>query len=116
MSIAVWPETLQQLLNESDFGLQLPKSWIESETDIGPKKRRRRTTQTFENLSGSIILPKDLYTTFKNFYDVTLNGGVLPFEFPHPITQVVTTYRMSEPQIRPLGGTNFTLNMTWEEM
>jgi hypothetical protein len=112
---ATWPITLEQLLNESGFAIEFPKSWIESETDIGPKKRRRRTTQTYEKLSCSILMEKSLYTTFKNFYDVTLSGGTLPFEFAHPITQVTTEYKMDVPQISPAGGLYFTVSMSWEE-
>lgn len=113
---ASWPSTLQQYLNETSFGIEFAQSWLESETQIGPKKRRRRTTQNFEKITCSILLDKDFYLTFKNFYDVTLNGGVLPFEFPHPITQVMTNYRMSPPQISILGGTTFSVTMGWEEI
>jgi hypothetical protein len=111
---ATWPSTLEQKLNESGFTIGFPVSYIESETEIGPKKRRRRTTQTYEQLSCSIIIEKSLYDTFKTFYDVTLSGGVLPFEFNHPISGVLTQYRMGAPSFTPMGGTYFNLSMTWE--
>jgi hypothetical protein len=116
MATASWPSTLSQRLEQSSFNLTIPSSWIESATDVGPKKRRRQTTMVYETFTCSVVFEKSLYTTFKNFFDVTLNGGVLPFTFPHPITQVTTKYRMAQPAITPLGGNYFTLSMTWEEV
>jgi hypothetical protein len=113
---ASWPITLEQKLNEAGFTIGFPVSYIESETEIGPKKRRRRTTLTYEILNCSLLLEKTYYSTFKNFYDVTINGGVLPFEFNHPITGVLTNYRMAAPAITPVGGTYFNLAMTWEQV
>jgi hypothetical protein len=107
---------LQLYLNESGFGIEFTPSYLESETDTGPKKRRRRTTQNFERIAANITIDRSVYLTFRNFYDVTLSGGVLPFMFPHPITLVSTKYRMDSPKITPIGGTYFTVSMMWEEI
>lgn len=116
MASITWPSSLQQLLNQDSFSIALPQSWIESVTDIGPKKRRRRTTQNYEQITCTIWVDTDGYVTFKNFYDVTLDGGVLPFVFINPITQVLTSYRMAAPTISPLGGQEYSVSMAWEEV
>lgn len=113
---ATWPITLQDKLNEAGFSLEIPNQYIETDMDVGPKKRRRRTTASLERISCSIWIEKSDYVTFKNFFDVTLAGGTLPFEFEHPFTGVLTEFTMSNPSITPVGGNELNVNMSWEEV
>lgn len=114
--VASWPITLQQLLNENSFSLEISPQYIESETEFGPKKRRRRTTASLEKISCSIWIDKSEFLTLKNFHDVTLAGGTLPFEFVHPFTGVLTNFRMSGLSITPVGATQLNVAMSWEEV
>lgn len=113
---ATWPITFQQNLNEAGFTLEVPNQFIETEMDVGPKKRRRRTTASLEKISCSIWIEKTDYTTLKNFYDVTLAGGTLPFEFEHPFTGVLTQFRMYNLSITPVGANELNVAMQWEEV
>jgi len=68
-------------------------------------------------MSGSIYLTAAQYSIFYSFYNTTLNGGVLTFEFNHPITQALTEWRFKGPaRVQSIGGNNFTVDFTWEEL
>lgn len=112
-----WPLTLQQLLNESSFGIQKGETVIRSEMDVGPAKVRRRFTKSVDTFTGSIWVDATQYVTFENFYDTTLNGGTLPFTFPHPLTQVPVDFRFkSPPKYTPVGSGTFEVTMEWEKL
>ena len=112
-----WPVGLQQLLSEANFGEQDQDTTIRTEMDVGPAKVRRRFTRGVETYTGSIYLTVSQYTLFKSFFNTTLNGGVLPFTFNHPITQVPTDFRfVGTPQYNSIGGGNFTTVFTWEAL
>ena len=117
MADQVWPLGLQQLLSESEFGETEGDTLLRSDNDTGPKKVRRRFTRGINTVTGMIYLTIDQYNEFKTFYRVTLNGGALPFVFNHPITQAPTRYRFaSTPTYRSMGGGNFTVSFSWEEI
>lgn len=117
MSIEVWPPTLQQLLSESNFGIDEGDTTVRTDMDTGLAKIRRRYTQGIDSVSGSVYLTKDQYTTFRNFFDTTLNAGINTFNFNHPITGDVTEYRFKgTPKYNSIGGGNFTVQFTWETL
>jgi hypothetical protein len=113
----VWPITLQQLLNESGFGITRGETVLRSDMDSGPAKTRRRFTKSVDSYTASIWVDETQYLTFENFYDTTLNGGTLPFTFPHPITQVPTDFRFkSPPKYSPVGGGTWSVSFEWEKL
>jgi len=108
-----WPSTLQQLLSEANFGYQIADTALRTDMDIGPQKVRRRFTRPVNSLTGSIYLTTDQFTTFYNFYNTTLGGGVLPFEFYHPITKELNNWRFKGPaSVQSLEAGNFTVSFT----
>jgi hypothetical protein len=111
-----WPSTLQDKLNQASFSYALGETVLRSQMDIGPAKYRRRFTKGIDTLSCSILLKSTTeYNTFYNFYDSTLNGGVTRFEFVHPITGVLSEFRMSKaPSLRLIGGSVYEITMEWE--
>lgn len=112
-----WPGSLQQLLSEANFGVTFGDTALRSDMAYGPQKTRRRFTKGVDTYSASIYLTMAQYTIFYNFYDTTLNGGVLPFTFPHPITQVSTDFRFKgPPKITSLGGGQFQAAFEWEAL
>lgn len=110
-----WPVELQDILDESGFGVQYGPTKIETEMDTGPKKVRRRFTQGIDSFSGQITVHRDDYLIFKNFYNITLNGGVSYFEYRHPIELTDREFRFSgEPSVNYIGGNYFTISFNWE--
>lgn len=112
-----WPGTLQQLLSEANFGETEGDTVLRSDTDVGLAKLRRRFTKGVNEFTASIYLTTSQYTTFKNFFNTTLNGGVTAFTFNHPVTQVPTDFRFKgQPQYRSIGGGQWTVQFTWEQL
>lgn len=113
----IWPITLQQILSEANFSYEIADTALRSDMDIGPQKVRRRYTKGINQLSGSIYLTTAQYSIFYNFYNTTLAGGVLTFEFDHPITGVNTEWRFKGPaRVSSIGGGNFTVDFSWEDL
>lgn len=116
MAVA-WPSTLQELLNEASFGLEVGDTVLRSEMDYGPQKVRRRFTKGIDTFQASINLTTEQYTFFYTFFNTTLNGGVLPFTFKHPITKVDCDFRFKgPPKIMSIGGGNFQASFMWEKL
>ena|ERR1043165_296524 len=114
MSI-VWPEELQQILNQDGFQLQMGKTTIETEMDVGMPKVRRRSTRPIDIIQASIDITYSEYADLKLFYNTTTNGGVEVFTMDHPITGEEGEFRMSSPPVLvPMGGGKFKVSFTLE--
>jgi hypothetical protein len=114
-----WPIQLQQKLNEADFSETMGNTTIRSETEVGLEKVRRRFTRGVDIISCSVFLEKEDVALFKSFYNTTLNGGVLSFDFTDPFTDALAEFRFdtsSPPQITPVGGNTMNLRMNWERI
>lgn len=112
----VWPAALEQLVDSQSFSYKYGKTTIETDVDIGPKKKRRRFTRPINTATVSFRATKAQLAIFKTFYNTTINGGVTQFQFTDPLDDTLKFWRTSEPEIRPLGGSEFTISMEWEEM
>lgn len=114
----LWPVSLQGKVNVDGFSYSFGETAIETEMDIGPKKKRRLYTKPIDEITCTIDVTSVEYSTFYTFYDVTLNGGVDTFWFDNPITHTSEEYRFKSPppKVTPLGGDNFRINMTWIRM
>ena len=112
-----WPVTLQDTMNEEGFSYQDGETRIRSENDFGIPKVRRRFTKAIDTVSVTINLTQAQYSTFRNFFDVSLNGGVNVFDFVNPLTGLTEEFRfVSPPTYRSIGGGNFVVAMQWEKL
>ena len=112
-----FPASLQDKFNQAGFSYAFGNSTLESKVDAGPPKKRRRYTTEIDEISGTIELEKSEFTTLETVYKTTLSGGVLTFNFNHPITQVSTEYQFTKPPtIAPSGCNYFRVNFTWSEV
>lgn len=113
----VWPVSLQQKLNVDSFQYNFGKATVRTEMDVGPAKVRARVTDAVDGYTCSIFLTYAEVATFKTFFKTTLNNGVNQFEFNDPFTGAPTIFRFAdEPRIRPIGGTEYQLEMNWERL
>lgn len=113
----LWPADLQQLLNQTDFQETFPDTVLRSDMNQGPAKLRRRFTKGVYGYTCSITLDFDDYATFRDFFNVDLNGGVNQFQFTDPMELVDAMFRFAGvPNITPLGGRKFTVRMAWEKL
>lgn len=112
-----FPSALQDKFNEAGFNHSFGDTSITSSVDVGIPKKRQRYTSAPDLFSGTIELNKDDYTTLETFYKTTLAGGVLTFNYDHPITQVETEFQfITPPSIVPLGGNYFRVSFQWREV
>jgi hypothetical protein len=114
-----WPASLEQKLNEADFSYEYGSTVVESETEIGLPKTRRRFTKAVDRISCSVLLEKSEKPTFDNFYNTTTNGGQTPFEFEDPFGTGTKEYKFdpaATPQITPVGANTMNLRMRWIEV
>lgn len=78
-----WPATLPQCLILG-YGEGLGDNLTEYKPDIGPSISRRRSSSATRPLSGQMRMTRAQIATLRSFFEVTLDQGALPFEFPDP--------------------------------
>ena len=117
MTIETWPSNFQQLINEQGFQIEFGETLIRSESDVGPKKVRRRFTKPVDTYSTSINIFQTDAVAFRQFFNTTLNGGATSFYFTDPFTGLVEVFRFSKPpSIAPLGSAGYyRVSMNWEK-
>lgn len=90
---AVWPAELPQYLSADGYGEGLPDNKLESQTDFGPGKSRRRFTMNWRAISGAIRCTAEQAEAFEEFYQDTLRGGVSDFLWRTPVNQAMALMR-----------------------
>lgn len=109
------PLSLQQILNEASWGYSKGETVLKSDMEVGPPKRRRRTTKSVDIMSCSITVDAAEYATFENFYDTTIAAGTIPFIFNHPIKGTYAEWKFDGSfRASSLGAGIFQISMTWE--
>lgn len=93
--MADWPASLPGLRLPVDH--QIQSGLIRTKMDAGPDKVRRRSSATPENFSFPMRLKGSEYDTLQTFYNSTLGGGALSFNFDNPRTDTEETFRFLSP-------------------
>lgn len=103
--MATWPATLPQKLNRARYSESPAMTTIRTSMDAGPDKVRRRFTAGVRPVQGQILLTETQLDTFKTFYNTTLQGGALRFDWDEPLddTTAVEMRFTSEPTWTELG-------------
>lgn len=78
----VWPAILPQWIRSDSYQAGLGDGRLQSSTDAGGGKTRRRFSYAPEPVKGSTEMTSAQLATFRAFVEDTLKGGVLPFYFP----------------------------------
>lgn len=113
--MAVWPVGLPQKINQSGFSNSFPDNTISKKMDTGPDKKRRRDVSAPEPVKGAITVNETEYSTLKTFYNVTLAGGSLPFDWVHPITGDSKEFTFnSPPSVTARSGEYYTVTLDME--
>lgn len=112
-----WPIDLPQSFEVGGYSEGVADNLLENQPDIGPPIRRRRSTANVRPMGGSMLVTESQLGVFRNFFDVTLLSGSLPFNFPQQISPaidiLVTFSKQSLPTWRPIGGGYWRLNLTF---
>jgi len=83
--------------------------------DAGPSMARRRSSAVQRPLTVSFVLSRDQLATLETFFNVTILGGSLPFEFPSPIseeTYLVKFQKDGIPKWTAISYDDFSVTMT----
>lgn len=95
------------------FGESAPDQLLETKTDAGPGKLRRRSTGAARPIQCSIMCTPDQMTAFDTFFETTLAGGSVDFTWVSPRTQAAKTLRFRKPVPKyvPLGGGHWQIDL-----
>jgi len=97
MATIVWPADLPQEVLFDGYDEQLPNVMLRTTMDAGPAKVRRRFTAAIRTISFNIEMTRAQVVLFETFFNDTLKGGSLAFDWVHPRTQAACTYRFTQP-------------------
>lgn len=81
---AIWPSSLPFRFTAGTYDREAGDGRLRSRTDTGPAKARRRSAAVPTKLSGVISMSTGETLVFRDFVELTLMNGVLPFYFPDP--------------------------------
>lgn len=114
--MAMWPSNLPALVHADDYA----ETWIDgvrrTEMQVGPPKTRRIFTRMRRKVRRSFLANKVIYQDFWDYLDNDLAGGAAAFSVEHPITKIVTTFKMAEPpSVSPIGVDAFRITLVLEE-
>lgn len=112
-----WPTALPSEILTDGFNQQASPNTIRTKMEAGLDKLRRRYTTPIVNSSVSMIVTFAQYTTLETFYNTTLQGGVLSFNFTDPADSTEYEYRFIEPpSYSPHNVYNYVASMQWERI
>jgi len=94
---AIWPTTLPAFTLEDGYNETLNDQTIESQNDTGNAKIRRRYTKLIQTFDVTLQMTQAQRDTFLTFWQTTLAGGSLTFDWVHPLTRSATTFRFRKP-------------------
>lgn len=110
-----WPAGLPSNLNADDYAEQRLDGVVRTTMDAGPDFIRRRFTATPTRLSGSLVLTKDQVAELELFYETTLRGGSLTFDWAHPRTGAAVVMRFTgRPAYRAFSNDLFQASVAME--
>lgn len=84
--MATWPASLPQSFMFDGFSEQKDSQVLRTGMDSGPPKQRRKFSAAGVQLKGRMFMDDTQVTTLEAFFDNTLFGGSIEFDFPHPRT------------------------------
>jgi len=84
MAISVWPVSLPQSPLVMAYEETLARRVLRTPMSAGPAKVRRLVSHAPVKINVNVNLNGTQLGTFEEFYDTTLLGGTLRFEFPDP--------------------------------
>ena len=97
MAIPVWPSSLPQELITDGYGQQAPNTIIATQMDVGPGKRRRRTSAGVQPVQGQIVVTEAQLDTLRTFFRTSLGDGALRFSWADPVSGSPVEMRFTEP-------------------
>lgn len=105
--MAAWPVDLPQKPLVQGFSETLPTLTVRSPMDTGPAKVRRRSTAGVTQMQCVFRLTATQRASLLTFWQTTLAGGSLSYNWTHPISGANIVCRIVEPpSLTPAAGGN----------
>ena len=112
-----WPASLPTDIITDGFNQQAKPTAIRTQMEAGLDKIRRRYTTEIINSSVSMVITFAQYSTLETFFNTTLKGGVLSFNFTDPADSTEYEYRFLEPpSYSSYNVYNYLVAMQWERI
>jgi hypothetical protein len=101
--MATWPVSLPQMPLYNGLSVQPEKNRVDFWTDVGPGKRRRRSTARSQIMPVKFNMTEAQRAVFKAFYEDDTADGSLPFTWTDPFEdESASFYFETEPVTVPL--------------
>lgn len=92
-----WPGSLPQKPLFDTWNESPADNLVRFQPDVGPEKRRRRTTRGRKVVSCQFLMTGAEVAVLDTFYETTLQDGALAFDWDHPRTDVNKSWAFTEP-------------------
>lgn len=99
-----WPASLPPRLPLSGLEITPVDPTIETETDAGPRQKRRKYSAVEYVVNGTLVLSSAEVSVLDTFWDTTCAAGVLRFNWVHPRTGAAIQAQFREPPKRSSTG------------
>lgn len=106
-----WPATLPQELLRENFRQMPVDNVISTQVDRGIGPRRPRHTRAIQLIRCAMFMTPAQWVTLEEFYLDDLNGGSLPFDFPHPFKAEVLSLEFVRPPSRARSRANYIVSL-----
>lgn len=80
----VWPTGLPTAIQVNGLSETPIDQFVENTVDVGSPKRRQRFSGAMGQIQGKMTLTAAQMLTFDAFFETTLAGGALPFQWIRP--------------------------------
>ena len=112
-----WPSSLPTCILQDGFGQQARPNNIRTKMEAGLDKIRRRYTTPIVDSTPAMVLSFTQYEAMEVFYNTTLQGGTLSFNFTDPADDTQYEYQfLSPPSYTSYGPLNYLVQMQWERI
>jgi len=91
--MAVWPVSLPQKPLAESYSEGQETQIARTSMEMGPAKQRRRFTARVDTFSCRFLMDESQVVTFKDFFNNTLEGGALAYDWDDPRTGTTRSFR-----------------------
>ena len=112
-----WPSSLPDEILTDGFSQQAKPNNIRTKMEAGLDKVRRRYTSNIVDSTVSMVMTFVQYEALEVYYNTTLQGGTLSFNFTDPADDTEYEYQfLDTPSYSSFNSYNYLVQMQWERI
>jgi hypothetical protein len=118
MAAQPWPAGVPDCFQRGSFArVEDPDITIRTEVSTGPAKTRSRYTTGIAQYSGAIVMKREEYNLYLDWFLGPLANGANPFITNDPISETDQVFRyLTPPSAVFVGANDFSVTMSFEQM